>query len=154
MGQAGNKVRYDFTVSGTEVRVTRDGNPLDIVFATTEKDTAASASPLHTFLEEIGQSRVDAHSVCQAVEQGKTVHGVFGKAVKINAFKLVEDTSGCKHEFIVGPQRKLQNHKQNIFVGHCDSCRREVALELNQTDERTGKSWLIEYGAQSGKESK
>lgn len=145
MGQPGYNVKYDFTVSGTEVKVTRDGKPLGTIFATTEKDTAASASPLHMFLEEIGQSRVDAHSVCQAVERGKTVHGVFGKAVKINAFKLVEDTSGCKHGFIVGPQRKIQNDRQNIFVGHCDTCRREVALELNKTDERTGKSWLIEY---------
>jgi len=143
--QAGNQVCYDFTVSGTEVNVTRDGKPLGTIFATTEKDTAASASALHMFLEEIGQSRVDAHSICQAIERGKTVHGVFGNAVKINAFKLVEDTSGCKHEFIVGPQRKIQDDKQNVFAGHCDACRREVALELNKTDERTGKSWLIEY---------
>jgi hypothetical protein len=78
MGQAGHNVRYDFTVSGTEVKVTRDGQPMDVTFSTTEKDTKDSASTLHKFLESIGRSRVDAHMVCQAVEKGRIVHGVMG----------------------------------------------------------------------------
>jgi hypothetical protein len=47
MGRAGYNVRYDFTVSGTEVKVTRDGKTMDVTFLTAEKDTNASASALH-----------------------------------------------------------------------------------------------------------
>ena len=60
---------------------------------------------------------------------------------KPGKFAVVEDVTGCYHEFIVGPQRKIKQ----FFVGHCDSCKREVVLELDKADERTGKSWLIEY---------
>ena len=60
----------------------------------------------------------------------------------INTFKLVEDTSDCAHEFIVGPQRRLEDK----LVGFCDACHREVVVQLDKADERTGKSWLIEYG--------
>jgi hypothetical protein len=65
--------------------------------------------------------------------------------VAVNTFRLVEDASGCAHKFIVGPQRNIQNKKINVHVGFCDACTREVALELNEADECTGKSWLIEY---------
>lgn len=70
--------RYDLIVSGTEVRVSRDGKQLDVVFSTLEKDTKELASPLHTFLLSIGRSRVDAHMVCTAVEQGQAVTGAVG----------------------------------------------------------------------------
>jgi hypothetical protein len=62
----------------------------------------------------------------------------------IGSFRLVNDNSGCKHQFIVGPQR-IQNH---IHLGFCDACHREVAVELDKSDEkqRTGRSWLVEYG--------
>jgi hypothetical protein len=63
--------------------------------------------------------------------------------VEINTFKLIEDSTGCKHEFIVGPQSKIEDK----LVGFCDVCNREVAVQLDNADERTGKSWLIEYGA-------
>ena len=78
MGQAVYNTRYDFTLSGTEIKVIRDGQPMDVTFSTTEKDTKDSASPLHKFLESIGQSRFDAHMVCGAVEKGQIVHGVMG----------------------------------------------------------------------------
>jgi hypothetical protein len=78
MGQPGYNIPYDFAVSGTEVKVTRDGKPLDVTFSTTEKDTKDSVSALHKFLESIGRSRVDAHMVCEVVEKGKPVHGVYG----------------------------------------------------------------------------
>jgi hypothetical protein len=70
-----------------------------------------------------------------------------GKDTKMEAgtFKLVEDKSGCKHEFIVGPTRR----DKNLLFGHCDACRREVAAELDKAGERTGRSWLIEYGPES-----
>lgn len=71
-------VRYDFVVSGDEVRVIRDGTSMNVTFSTTEKDTKESASALHEFLESIGRSRVDAHAVCEAVEKGETVLGVVG----------------------------------------------------------------------------
>jgi len=57
------------------------------------------------------------------------------------SFATVEDTSGCDHTFIVGPQRIIKN----LHVGHCDACKREVAIELDAEKNRTGKSWLIEY---------
>jgi hypothetical protein len=78
MGQAGYNVRYDFAVSGTEVKVTRDGQPVDVTFSTTEKDSKDSVSALHKFLVSIGRSRVDAHMACESVEKGQTVHGVMG----------------------------------------------------------------------------
>jgi hypothetical protein len=64
--------------------------------------------------------------------------------MKIGTFKFVDDHTGCKHQFIVGPQR-IVNH---FHLGWCDSCRREVAIELDESDEnkRTGRSWLVEYG--------
>ena len=78
MGQVGYTVRYDFAVSGTEVKITRDGQPVAVTFSTTEKDAATAASALHKFLESIGRSRVDAHAVCEAVEKGQSVTSVWG----------------------------------------------------------------------------
>jgi hypothetical protein len=78
MGQAGYNVHYDFAVSATEVKVTRDGKPIDVTFSTTDKDGRDAASALHRFLESIGRSRVDAHMVCESIEKGQTVHGVMG----------------------------------------------------------------------------
>lgn len=59
----------------------------------------------------------------------------------ISAFKLAEDKTGCKHDFIVGPQRTVKN----LLIGNCDACRNEVAIEQNKDGERTGKSWVIQY---------
>ncbi len=78
MGRAGYSVRYDFAVSGMEVKVTRNGQPIDETFSTTEKDSAVAASTLHKFLESIGRSPVDAHMVCEAVEKGQSVDSVWG----------------------------------------------------------------------------
>lgn len=61
--------------------------------------------------------------------------------MRVRSFRQVEDKSGCNHAFLVGPQRRIKN----LLVGHCDSCKREVAVEVNEKDERTGLSWLIEY---------
>jgi hypothetical protein len=69
------------------------------------------------------------------------------KTLEPGTYDLVEDTGECKHEFIVGPQRTIQNKKTNMHVGHCDACGLEVALELDEADNRTGKSWQIIYGA-------
>ncbi len=60
----------------------------------------------------------------------------------IRTFKLVEDNSECRHEFIVGPQRRVKD----LLFGHCDACLHEVAVELDKAGKRTGRSWLIEYG--------
>jgi hypothetical protein len=73
-----HKVRYDFDVTEAEVRVTREGQTTDAVFATKVVDRAEAPSPLHDFLESIGRSRVDAHMVCDAIESGQSVHGVMG----------------------------------------------------------------------------
>jgi hypothetical protein len=78
VGQADYTVRYDFCVSGTEITVLRDGQPIGPTFSTTEKDSKDSKSALHKFLVSIGRSRVDAHMVCELVEKGQTVHGVMG----------------------------------------------------------------------------
>lgn len=78
MGRANYNVRYNFAISGTEVKVERNGQPVGLTFTTMEKDTKDSASALHKFLESIGRSRVDAHAVCEAVEKGQSVHGVMG----------------------------------------------------------------------------
>ena len=61
--------------------------------------------------------------------------------MSVRSFKQVEDKSGCKHEFLVGPQQRINK----LLVGYCDSCKREVAVEMNDKDERTGRSRLIEY---------
>lgn len=76
--RASQNVRYDLIVSETQALVVRDGQPTDLSFSTAEKDTRDSASALHKFLESIGRSRLDAHAVCEAVESGKSVHGVIG----------------------------------------------------------------------------
>jgi len=78
LSEPAHKVRYDFGVNGTEVRVTRDGEPTITIFSTKEKDTADSPSALHKFLQSIGRSRVDAHMVCLEVEKGNAVSGVMG----------------------------------------------------------------------------
>lgn len=44
----------------------------------TRESPPQAESPLHSFLESIGFSRVDAHAICGAIESGKTVHGVMG----------------------------------------------------------------------------
>ena len=71
------KVRYDFQVSGTDVAVLREGNPVSEGFSTTEIDRIQAPSKLHEFLEDIGLSRVDAHMICNIVEEGSSVLGVF-----------------------------------------------------------------------------
>lgn len=78
MGQAGYGIRYDFTVSGNQVNVTRNGQPIETTFSTTEKDTASSPSALHRFLVSIGRPHPDAHMVCEAIEKGQSVSSVFG----------------------------------------------------------------------------
>lgn len=78
MARPAYKFRYSFTVNGTDVKVTRDGPPLDVSFSTNDKDTAATESALHKFLESIGLSRVDAHMVCEEIESGKSVQSVMG----------------------------------------------------------------------------
>jgi len=72
------KVRYDFVVTGNQVRVTRNGEPIDSTFSTREQDTADRPSALHKFLVTIGRSRVDAHMVCAEIEKGNSVNGVIG----------------------------------------------------------------------------
>jgi hypothetical protein len=74
----GPKVRYDFAVTGNEVKVTRNGEPIDSTFSTREQDTANLPSALHKFLVTIGRSSVDAHMVCAEIEKGNSVNGVIG----------------------------------------------------------------------------
>jgi hypothetical protein len=71
------KVRYDFQVTGTEVSVSREGNPLSQTFSNIDKDRPQAPSKLHEFLEDIGLSRVDAHMICTCIEGGQSVLGVF-----------------------------------------------------------------------------
>jgi hypothetical protein len=61
--------------------------------------------------------------------------------VESRTYRFVEDATGCSHKFIVGPQSRMEDK----LVGFCDACKREVAVQLDKTDKRTGKSWLIEY---------
>ena len=72
------KVRYDFEVNGSEVKVARNTETTDRVFSTMDKDRAQAPSPFHEFLESIGFSRVDAHGICGTIEKGETVQGVMG----------------------------------------------------------------------------
>jgi hypothetical protein len=72
------EVRYDFEVNEMDVKVIRNGLPTGLTFSVKDKDRGPAPSPLHDFLESIGRSRVDAHMVCEAVENGKTVCGVMG----------------------------------------------------------------------------
>ena len=46
MGQADYKFRYAFTVTGNEVKVTREGKPVDVTFSITDKDGKDSAKPI------------------------------------------------------------------------------------------------------------
>jgi hypothetical protein len=71
------KVRYDFQVTGTDVSVLREGKPVPQKFSTIDKDRPQAPSALHEFLEDIGLSRVDAHMICKAIEEGKSVSGVY-----------------------------------------------------------------------------
>lgn len=70
------KVRYDFQIDGTEVRVVREGKPLSQIFVTTDKDRPQAPSKLHEFLEDVGLTRADAHMVCEAIQAGNSVQGV------------------------------------------------------------------------------
>jgi hypothetical protein len=70
------KVRYDFQLTKTEVSVLREGKPVPQTFLATEKDHPHGPSRLHEFLEDIGLSRVDAHMICAAIENGSSVLGV------------------------------------------------------------------------------
>jgi hypothetical protein len=71
------KVRYDLEVNGTDVSVSREGKAITQTFSTTHKDRPQAHSKLHEFLEDIGLSRVDAHMICKAIEEGKSVSGVY-----------------------------------------------------------------------------
>jgi hypothetical protein len=71
------KVRYDVQVAGTDVSVLREGKAIPEKFSTTDKDRPQAPSPLHEFLEDIGLSRVDAHMICSAIEEGKSILGVY-----------------------------------------------------------------------------
>ena len=78
MGKPDLNVPYQFAVNGTEVGVTRDGQPTGQTFLTTDKDASASASPLHRFLVSIGRSPMDASRICEQIEKGQSVRGVMG----------------------------------------------------------------------------
>ena len=71
-------IRYDFSVNGSEVKVTRNDEAIAATFLVTDKDRPQAPSALHEFLEDIGRSRVDAHMVCEAIERGQSVHAVMG----------------------------------------------------------------------------
>lgn len=71
------KVRYDIQVNGTAVSVLRDGKPVTQSFSTKDIDRVQAPSKLHEYLEDIGLSRVDAHAICGAIQEGKSVSGVF-----------------------------------------------------------------------------
>lgn len=71
------KVRYDLQVEGTDVRVLRNCEAVSEAFTTTEKDRVQAPSKLHEFLEDLGLSRVDAHMICTAIEEGNSISGVF-----------------------------------------------------------------------------
>jgi hypothetical protein len=71
------KVRYDLQVAGTDVSVLREGNAVSQKFLTSDKDRPQAPSKLHEFLEDIGLSRVDAHTICKAIEEGKSISGVY-----------------------------------------------------------------------------
>jgi hypothetical protein len=71
------KVRYDFQVTGTDVSVLREGKAVPQKFSTTDKERPQAPSKLHEFLEDIGLSRVDAHMICTAIEEGKSVSDVY-----------------------------------------------------------------------------
>jgi hypothetical protein len=71
------KVRYDLQVTETDVSVLREGKAVPKKFSTTDKDRPEAPSALHEFLEDIGLSRVDAHMICKAIEEGKSISGVY-----------------------------------------------------------------------------
>lgn len=71
------KFRYDLQVNGANIAVSREGKPLAQTFSTTDKDRPQASSKLHEFLEDLGLSRVDAHMICTAIEEGKSVSGVY-----------------------------------------------------------------------------
>ncbi len=56
--------------------------------------------------------------------------------------RTIKDNTDCDHSLIVGPQKTIED---KLLVGHCDSCGHEVALELDKSGERTGRSWLVQY---------
>jgi len=72
------KTRYDVNVVGSDVRVLREGQPISQVFSIADKDLPQAPSQLHEFLEDVGLSRVDAHMVCTYIEQGASIHRIFG----------------------------------------------------------------------------
>ncbi len=69
--------RYDFLVNGTDVCVLREGKETAQQFLIKDKDRPQAPSPLHEFLEDISLPRVDAHAICEQVEAGKSVSGVY-----------------------------------------------------------------------------
>ena len=71
------KVRYDLQVNETTVSVLREGKQMAQTFSTADKDRPKAPSKLHEFLEDIGLSRVDAHMICTAIEEGKSLSGAF-----------------------------------------------------------------------------
>jgi hypothetical protein len=62
--------------------------------------------------------------------------------MEFRRMRRVEDNSGCEHRFLVGQKRV----EENIRYGYCQECGREVAIELDKKGERTGRTWLVEYG--------
>jgi hypothetical protein len=67
------KTRYDLDVTGSDVRVLREGEPISQVFSIADEDLPQA----HEFLEDVGLSRVDAHMICAYIEQGSSIQGVF-----------------------------------------------------------------------------
>jgi catechol 2,3-dioxygenase-like lactoylglutathione lyase family enzyme len=59
------------------LRILRNGAAISEAFTTTEKDRVQAPSKLHEFLEDLGLSRVDAHMICTAIEEGNSISGVF-----------------------------------------------------------------------------
>lgn len=71
------KVRYDLQVAGTDVSVLREGKAVSQKFSVSDIDRPQGPSKLHEFLEDIGLSRVDAHMICKAIEESKSVTSVY-----------------------------------------------------------------------------
>jgi len=71
------KIRYDLQIAGTDVSILRKGKDIGKKFLTTDKDRPEAPSRLHEFLEDVGLSRVDAYAICEAIEEGKSLAGVY-----------------------------------------------------------------------------
>jgi hypothetical protein len=131
------RTRYDLHVTGSDVRILCEGQPISEVFSTVNKELPHAPSQLHEFLEDVGLSRADAHMICTYIEQGSSVHGVFALREACDSGRLITASSAPILAFSIASRNRCTCSTSDKSPNRSSTAFREYHRQLGSF--RVGK---------------